>query len=432
MNQSRLLPLMLMVAWSISCDCQDAAARPRGRQPRPSAELTKRDIPQDISPDLKVLIEATFSDDHEVLRRAIRELGQMGPSAAAAVPFLVRTWAANPSLSDFDSQIALNKIGDAAAAAMITKTKNSSVAARPELIRGLGWCDTWRIREGVLPYFDDPNPAMRHAAVASLYNCNDPRVIGPLIRRLSDSAVEVREEAIRHFNEWPTAAAFDPLSALLNDVDSEVRWEAVGAISRLKDPRLVPVLVDVLQKTFEVDRVRRRAAFYLSLSGDQRAVEPLLAVLNDPLCAASVRAMAAEGLAWLHAVRAIEPLVEVLKNRDEPTVLRASAAHALTDFKDPRAAEQLLEAAKTENDPALRFWGAMGAATISGGAVCDDRIVTALRDYSERRDGYDLYYARKQLVLRMIVEKGKTESIRSAAIAADPLWPRRYDSLWGR
>ncbi|MBN8624259.1 MAG: HEAT repeat domain-containing protein [Planctomycetes bacterium] len=326
----------------------------------------------------------------------------------------------------------MNKIGDAAAAAMIAKTKNSPIFSRPHLIRGLGWCDTWRIREGVLPYFDDPNPAMRHAAVASLYNTNDPRVTGALLRSLRDSAVEVRKEAISHFKGWPTAAAFDPLASLLNDVDPEVREEAVGAISQLKSPRLVPVLVAVLQKPGEVDDVRYRAAFYLGLSGDQRAVEPLLAVLNDLSFAAHVRASAAEGLARLHAVRAIAPLIEVLKQRDQPTELRTSAAHALTDFKDPRAAEQLLEAARTENNSDLRFWGAMGVATIAGGAVCDDRIVTALRDYSYRVDGRDRYYGRKQLVLRMIVENGKTESIRSAAIAADPLWPRRYDSLWGR
>jgi len=431
MYRFRLLPWLLLTVCCAVVDAHPAAARPRARSQRPTAEVTLRDIPKGLSPELKALIEDTFSDEFGVQDEAVRRLGQMGPAAAPAVLFLVRTWTENPKLNDFLSQIALNQIGDAAAPAMIARTKSSSLAARTELIRGLGWCDTWRIREGVLPYLEDPNPTLRHAAVASLYNCNDPRVVGPLIRRLTDSAVEVRKAAINNFYRLPTAAAFDPLSALANDVDPAVRVAALDALSRLKDPQVVPILSASLQKPGEVDDVRWRAVIQLGNSGDIRAAVPLVAVVDDDSYAPNIRAEGARGLAKLGAVHAIEMLIEILKNRDEPTNVRAAAAHALTDFADRRAHEPLLEAAKTADDDALRFWGAMGAATISAGAVCDDRIVTALRDYSYRIDGYDRYYARKQLVLRMNVEKGKTESIRAAAIAADPFWPRGYDEAIG-
>jgi len=431
MPRTRLLLWLLLCVCCAVVDAHPAAARPRARSQRPTAEVTLRDIPKRLSPELKALIEDTFSDEFGVQDEAVRKLGEMGPAAAPAVPFLVRTWAKNPELHDFLSQISLNQIGDTAAPAMIARTKNASVAAKPELIKGLGWCSTWRIREGVLPYLEDPNPTLRHAAVASLYNCNDPRVVGPLIRRLYDTDIAVRKRTVSHFYDHPTAAAFDPLSALVNDIDPAVRAAALDALSRLKDPRVVPIHSRALQKPGESDDVRWRAVINLGNSGDKRAVDSLVAVVNDDSYAANIRAEGARGLAKLRAVGAIEMLIEILKNRDEPTKVRAAAAHALTDFADRRAHEPLLEAAKTADDDALRFWGAMGAATISAGAVCDDRIVTALRNYSYRIDGYDWYYARKQLVLRMIVEKGKTESIRSAAIAADPFWPRGYDEAIG-
>src|SRR5262245_38621080 len=55
-----------------------------------SAELTKADIPADVAPNVRLLIERTFSDHVRERSIAARKLGEMREQSAPAVPFLMR------------------------------------------------------------------------------------------------------------------------------------------------------------------------------------------------------------------------------------------------------------------------------------------------------------------------------------------------------
>lgn len=434
MRRSRVLPVVLCLAGFLCIDCRDAAAQPRlknlrrganaGQRPtadattRPAKKLTKADIPPGLSPELKALLEATLSDDSGEERRAFGELGAMGAGAVPAVPFLIRIWRGERGggiAPEFDALIALDKIGEKAAAEMIAATKQASEEDRPKLIKGLGWCDTWQIREAVLSYLNDAKPTIRRAAVDSLYRCDDPRVVAPLIRSLSDSDAGVRKAAISHFNEWPAKESFEPMLRLVKDPDPTVREVVIGPLWSLDKARLVPVLIEIVENAGEVDDVRRKAVFYLGLSGDLRAVAPLLAAFTNVYSSVIVRCWEADALGRLGDRRAVGPLTDVVKNTLESTPVRAAAAHALTDCADPGSLEVLRRIAAEEADPALRFWGAMGTAKLTGGAIEDERIVTAIQDYSDLGDGVDENGPEKQLYLKMIADKGTTEAVRAAA-----------------
>src|SRR5207244_13317342 len=83
-------------------------------------------------------------------------------------------------------------------------------------------------------------------------------------------------DALRTFGD----AFIEPVIALLDDEDEDVRAAAVQVASLIGDPRAVPGTIRLLQ---DPDWwVRIAAADMLGHMKDARAVEPLVAALADP------------------------------------------------------------------------------------------------------------------------------------------------------
>jgi HEAT repeat protein len=193
------------------------------------------------------------------------------------------------------------------------------------------------------PALDGLLAALRHDAwVLRLHACEALGKIGaeeavePLCRAmLKDRDTAVRQDAAKALGGIGSPGALDALTAALTDLD--VRAFAVEALGRLKDPRAVETLIDVVTGKGRPANVRKVAV--CGVESGEMDIEEMEAQI-----------FAISGLAELGDDRAIDPLIRALKD----TRLRAAAASALGNM-GLRVAAPLLAAMKTETDPNILF-----------------------------------------------------------------------------
>jgi HEAT repeat protein len=131
----------------------------------------------------------------------------------------------------------------------------------------------WERRPG--DYADVRRLAIRRAASEGLRQC-----IPEVTEALSDSLAYVREEAARFFAVLPTPGVRTLLAVMLReDQNSDVRAEVATALGSLKDPSVVP---DLLEATRDPDpEVRMAAAGVLAAFDTPGTVDRLLEMLRD-------------------------------------------------------------------------------------------------------------------------------------------------------
>lgn len=216
----------------------------------------------------------------------------------------------------------------------------------------------------VPPELPESNPehASRAAAAVALGRIGDPQATGALLDamadpfnvgtaastalgRLNPPPVRALVEATRDENPWKRAravmalgeigdrSAFDAMEALLWDSTDSVRRAAAAAFEKMRDPRAVAPLVDLLRDADASTFVRSYAAMALGALRDDRSVDPLLERLDDP--DPLMRRAAARALARIGAVRA-KPALERLAACDPDKTVRDVVARYLTPRKGQR------------------------------------------------------------------------------------------------
>ena len=141
------------------------------------------------------------------------------------------------------------------------------------------------------------------------------------------------------------------LDTLNKRKDSYSRLNVINAIGELGDKGAVEPLLQILVNDKEFPGPRTAAARALAKYGDARAVEPLLRILKDERENKGVRRDAASALGTFRDKRAVEPLINILKSSNEDIWLRVAAASSLGDIGDERAIEPLETAMKDPSDP---------------------------------------------------------------------------------
>jgi len=144
--------------------------------------------------------------------------------------------------------------------------------------------------EQLIYVLQDRDNYTRLQAIKSLQKLKDKRAIQPLIELLQDSDQEVRLEAVRSLQRLKDKRVIQPLIELLQDSDQEVRLETVSSLVYL---RAVYALIIALKHDNAC--IRWGAALALRRIKDPRAVEPLLQLIDDDEDS-SVRKMAREAL----------------------------------------------------------------------------------------------------------------------------------------
>jgi HEAT repeat protein len=144
-------------------------------------------------------------------------------------------------------------------------------------------------------------------------------------------------------SQQPAADRVESLIKKFQSKRPNDRAEAVTQLARIKDARVVPLLIGALKDANSY--VRGQTAAALGDTGDKRAVQPLITVLKDDDYM-YVRHESAKALGKIKDGSAVQPLINALN--DETPDVREEAAKALIEIGAP-ARETLDRALKQGN-----------------------------------------------------------------------------------
>ena len=182
--------------------------------------------------------------------------------------------------------------------------------------------------EALAHVLDNPDPELQYRAAEALGDLGDPAGVGPLVAAMSRSDYSgVRWQAAGALSKIGDPAV-GPLISLLRHEDEDVRWQAAIALGEIRNPDAIEPLIALFN---DRDRyVRSRAAIAVSIIGDP-AIDRLIAVLRegDP----ANRWAAAIALGRTCSGRAVDPLIAALT--DPAREVRAAAASGLSTIGEP-------------------------------------------------------------------------------------------------
>jgi len=261
------------------------------------------------------------------------------------------------------------------------------------------------------------------------------------------------------------------LEKKLKQGDVQARCEAIYDLTRLGDPRIYPMLIDLLQNNDAPDRViapeallladehadtfgfcniashcveplqklletpanRRDATILLGATKDERAVDSLIALLND--ADPEVRHAAAVGLGRIHDSRATLPLIARLKSDDGATDdVRNAVASALGRIHDTHGTEPLIALLKDANE------NVRNTAAAALGQGDDPRAIAILIDLLKSSDaevrflaGYALSQSRDECatepLLTLLKDKDAIQRSYGASFLGSIHDPRATEPL---
>ncbi|MYS38628.1 succinate dehydrogenase/fumarate reductase flavoprotein subunit [Streptomyces sp. KhCrAH-43] len=240
-------------------------------------------------------------------------------------------------------------------------SSEAAVSTSPRILELLALNDGEPELAALAPYLDDPDPAVRRAAVAALTESTPPGAGPALATALGDTSPAVRAAVAASLRELvevlpPSPELRTPLVAALSSADAVVRAAALDTLRALKlgDAELYAGTLGDPDLDVRVETVRALVSV--------DAVDGLSRAAGDP--AREVRVAVAKGLA---AVRdpGPAPLAPLLDDPD--ALVRAAALGALaeTDCPEPYAARAV--AALTDRAWQVRAGAAKALASADPG-----------------------------------------------------------------
>ena len=242
-----------------------------------------------------------------------------------------------------------------AVSALVPLLDDPTPAVRQTAIASLGHLRDASALDVILERFADPEPGVRQTAVIAVAQIGDARAIEPLRRALADDRPDVRFQAAVSFAELRPDEALEAVVPLLEDDDAEVRGNAAAALGALGDRRARDPIARLLEDSHPI--ARREAALALGKLGDTRAAPVLRECLRDPERAID----AALALGQLRADDAREELARLASGLFTSLHLKAAAGAALAQLGDARGIEALRSVLR-----AFRHDGRSFAAELAG------------------------------------------------------------------
>ena len=253
------------------------------------------------------------------------------------------------------------------------KTEKSPLL-RSKAADALGLLRDRRAVEPLVQASNASEPEVRAAAITALARVGDSAAGDTFFTAARDANPTVRDAALRALDTL--GISIQRLTPDLASNNWQVRAAAATTLSRLGDPRAVPVLISALKD--KEPRVRVECIRSLSSLGDKRAVDAFISALNDPN--SEVRFNAAAALGDINDPRAVGPLSSLINDRD--LRVSATAAEALARMQDPRAIRLMVDSLASA-DWKARARAAQVLSRIperSFPAAAVDPLVKALRD----------------------------------------------------
>lgn len=253
---------------------------------------------------------------------------------------------------------------------------------RATAAHGLGIIQDKKSVRPLIVALNDPSKGVRLQAAIALGEIIDSRAVNPLIRALSDDDKDVQLAAAEALGKIGDKQAVEPLFKST----SKGNYEAIIALGKLKDERVVEVLIDRIsgRRVDELDLDKTIEA--LGKIGDPRAVKPLLLI--------AVKANGMTGgdgdtqtyhSAWkaLEMLRdvSLEPLLEASK--DEEDHIRRAAVRFLGMIGTSDVVPYLLDALKDDGDGGWIRNEAMYALSRLG-TLALEPLINSLQDKNEK------------------------------------------------
>jgi quinoprotein glucose dehydrogenase len=196
----------------------------------------------------------------------------------------------------------------------------------------------------------------------------------PLLALLNDQDPEIRAQAAKLLGDVAFTAATDKLIALLQDDNLRVQFFAAQALGQIAATTATPALVAMLEANNDQDvYLRQVGAIALARIGDEAALSALKTHKSEAVRIAAVVALG----------RMKSPaLQQFLQDKSEFVVTNAARAISDDEFVKPAmpALAQLLEKTRFTNEPLLRR--AINANLYEGSAASATRLVA----FAQRKD----------------------------------------------
>ncbi len=193
-------------------------------------------LPARIPPDVEIQIRNLHNQSPRKKIAAIRSLGEMGPSAGAAAPYLIELLDSREKYISFLERI-YNFIAvlDTPGASISQETKISLIKIGAPAV------------DPLIVALTHPRAKVRGNAALVLGTIRNERAIAPLIAALKDSDPEVRMWAAVALGEMPNKHSVEPLISRLEDADNDVRSYAAYSLGIIGDRRSVEPLISSLR-----------------------------------------------------------------------------------------------------------------------------------------------------------------------------------------
>jgi len=392
-----------------------------------AAPLTKDDIPPDTPPEIRKLIEETFSEDPRTRVFAARKLGELGAEVVVAIPFLMR-------LSD-DMAIdekgvgyryaarALVAIGDPALKSCIAKAK--AIAANPHPLHDSSVIvvlnefmnSSTEAVDALAALLKARDPEIARTAAIYLEGCTDTRATMPLVDVVEHGSGDTRVFAVCCFKHLRDPRCVEPLIKILKARGVwQESWNpglasvVAVALGCQGDRRAIPILLEIVKVKQADQMLQHCAARSLGRIGDPSCVKQLMDVLNDRDILPGARSGAALGIGDFKSVagqkindpQIVPSMAAVLTKRNDWKEVRVAVAQALGDLGDPRALDALCGAAKSDYGNEVGFWAAINAAKLTDGDIDDDDVISAIKDYEDYNEGHGDYRIERENALRKL------------------------------
>ncbi len=288
-------------------------------------------------PAVQFLVSQLATADGRIRRAALSALENIGWVPVSAEE-KARYWIAKEKLSNCLT------LGSAAVEPLLGLLEWGDTPLEEKALETLGSIGDARAVEPLITVLKDSDEVARFSAVKALGKIGDTRAVEPLIAALEDSDEDVRKGAAEALDKlgwqpgqdeiacvywvahkkWEKcveigACAIEPLIAVLQDRDKDVREKAAEALGEIGSPSVEPLIAALEDSDMFVCE---NAAKVLGKIGDARAVEPLLSHIRTSN-AKSFRGVV-DALCRIGDGRVIKPLIERLYDNNR-NICRVSA-----------------------------------------------------------------------------------------------------------
>lgn len=239
----------------------------------------------------------------------------------------------------------------------------------------------------------------REKILDALASMHDPRAEEVFIAALDFTPDLSEAQAVKGaegLGALGSQAGVEPLLACLakitgnRPIDNQMKRAIVEAFMKIKDPRSVPAMIQILDTSPEEQDffVNKLTAIALGVVGDPRAVPVLIRALFMEGRGASIFQQARYSLVQIGGP-AVEPLIRAMKGQDPelqrmanarsflPGVVQWKCARILGDIGDPRAIDALLELVAS-TDQEVQGWAAAALGQLARTPEAMTRVTAAI------------------------------------------------------